>query len=115
MMLAQHSLSLCVRQALIAFAEQIKSVFRDSDLFARLGSDEFVVLLTKASKELTGDILARFQQSLEKYNAAASRGYDISFSYGIVEFDPDKHPTVEALLAEGDSLMYEHKRKKKHV
>lgn len=138
MMLGQHSLNLCVRQALpaslvfidlnkfkqvndefghaegdsalIAFADQIKDVFRDSDLFARLGGDEFVVLLTNASKDLTVDIMARFEQSLEKYNMEASRGYDITFSYGVVEFSPDKHPTIEALLAEGDSLMYKHKR-----
>lgn len=138
MMLAQHSLNLCVRQALpaslvfidlnkfkqvndefghaegdaalTAFAEQMKIVFRNSDLFARLGGDEFVVLLTNASKELTREIIARFQHSLEKYNAEANRRYDLSFSYGVVEFDPDKHPTLEALLAEGDSLMYEHKR-----
>ncbi|MGI9287868.1 MAG: sensor domain-containing diguanylate cyclase [Pseudomonadales bacterium] len=138
MMLGQHSLNLCIRQALpaslvfidlnkfkavndkfghaegdtalIAFADQIKSVFRDSDLFARLGGDEFVVLLTNASKDLTVDIMARFQQSLDKYNMEANRGYDILFSYGVVEFSPDKHATVEALLAEGDSLMYKHKR-----
>ncbi|MGI9293592.1 MAG: sensor domain-containing diguanylate cyclase, partial [Pseudomonadales bacterium] len=138
MMLGQHSLNLCVRQALpaslvfidlnkfkqvndefghaegdsalIAFAEQIKSVFRDSDLFARLGGDEFIVLLTNASKELTANIMVRFQRSLEKYNAEAKRGYDILFSYGVVEFNPDKHATVEELLAEGDSLMYEHKK-----
>ncbi|MGI9285840.1 MAG: GGDEF domain-containing protein, partial [Pseudomonadales bacterium] len=138
MMLGQHSLNLCIRQALpaslvfidlnkfkavndefghaegdsvlIAFADQIKSVFRDSDLFARLGGDEFVVLLTNASKDLTADIMARFQQSLDKYNMEANRGYDIAFSYGVVEFSPDKHATVEALLAEGDSLMYEHKK-----
>lgn len=138
MMLAEHSLNLCVRQrllaslifidlnklksvndkfghaegdtALIVFAEQMKRVFRDSDLFARLGGDEFVVLLTNASKKLTGDIVARFEQSIEKRNKEANRGYDISFSYGVVEFDPDKHPTLQALLAEGDALMYEHKK-----
>ena len=137
MMLAHHSLNLSVRQqlptslvfidlnklkpvndkfghaegdaALIAFAQQMKSVFRDSDLFARLGGDEFVVLLSNASEELTGRVMARLQQSLNKYNEEANRGYDISFSFGAVEFDPDKHPSLEELLAEGDSLMYAHK------
>ena len=140
MMLAQHALNLCARQqipvslvffdlnefkpindtfghaegdrALIAFAEQMKSIFRGSDLFARLGGDEFVVLLTSTSKELAESIIARSRQSLEKYNQHADRGYDISFSYGIVDFDPDKHPTVEALLIDGDSMMYKRKKQR---
>jgi diguanylate cyclase (GGDEF)-like protein len=134
MMLAQHILNLCARQgipaslvfidlnkfkpindkfghdegdrALINFADQIKSAFRDSDLFARLGGDEFVILLTETSKKLAEDTIEKFRHSLEKYNQEANRGYDISFSHGIVEFNPDKHHTVEALLADGDSLMY---------
>lgn len=143
MLLAQHSLNLCARQgipvslafldlnefksindnfghaegdrALTAFADQIKSTCRNSDLFARLGGDEFVVLLTSTSKKLAKDIIARLGQSLEKYNQEANRGYDISFSYGIVEFNPDKHHAVEALLADGDSLMYERKKKGSNV
>ena len=135
MMLAQLSLSLCARQkipaalvfmdldklkpindkfghaegdwALIAFAGQMKSAFRDSDLFARLGGDEFVALLTNTSKQQAEEIIGRFSRSLKKCNQEASRGYDIAFSYGIVEFNPEKHCAIEELLAVGDSLMYE--------
>lgn len=141
MMLGQHSLRFCARQkspaslvfldldkfkpindtfghaegdlALAAFATQIKNVFRDSDLFGRLGGDEFVVLLANTSKKHAEDVVARFRQSLEKYNREANRGYDILFSHGIVEFNPERHHTIEALLADGDSLMYELKRSKK--
>ena len=140
MLLAQHSLSLCARQgipaslvyldlnelkmvndkfghaegdrALIAIAKQMKNSFRDSDLYARLGGDEFSVLLTNTTKKLAKDVVTKFLQSLEKYNTETVRGYDISVSYGIVEFNHDKHGTVEALLADADSLMYKHKNKK---
>ena len=138
MFLAQHSLSLCARQnipaslvffdlnnfkqvndkfghaegdrALIAFAIQMKNSFRVSDLYARLGGDEFVALLTNTSKNLAEEVVAKFLQSLKKYNQEANREYDISVSYGIVEFNYDKHDTVDALLADGDSLMYEGKK-----
>jgi len=143
MMLSQHGLNFCARQgipaslvfldlnafkpindrfghaegdwALKAFAAQMKSVFRDSDIFARLGGDEFVVLLTNTSKKLAEDIIERFRQSLGKYIQKANRGYDIAFSYGIVEFNPEKHRTVEAFLAEGDLLMYECKNQRSLV
>ncbi len=136
--LGQHCLYLCVRQslpaslifmdlnkfkrindefghaegdsAIIAFAEHIKQVARVSDVFARWGGDEFVIMLANASERLAVDTMARFEQSLEKYNKKANRGYDITFSYGVVEFRPDNHLSVEALLAEGDSLMYQHKK-----
>ncbi|MGI9284421.1 MAG: sensor domain-containing diguanylate cyclase [Pseudomonadales bacterium] len=143
MLLAEHCLNLCARQriptslvfadlnefklindkfghiegdiALTAFANQMKGTFRNSDLFARLGGDEFVVLLTNTSEKLAGDIIAKSRLALEKYNREANRGYDISFSFGIVEFNPEKHHTVEALLVEGDTLMYKRKSQKDNI
>jgi diguanylate cyclase (GGDEF)-like protein len=140
MMLAQHSLHLCVRenisasmvlmdldefktindtfghaegdQALIFFAEQMKAVCRDADVFARLGGDEFSMLLFNTSKEHAENIVTRLRQSVEKYNQEAKRGYDIMFSHGIVEFNPEKQYTIEAMLADGDSLMYALKKSK---
>jgi diguanylate cyclase (GGDEF)-like protein len=139
--LAQQSLNLCARQkipatlvfldldkfkpindkfghaegdrALITFANQLKSSFRDSDVFARLGGDEFVVLLTNTPKQQAEKVIERFNRSLKKYNQEADRGYDIAFSHGVVEFSPEKHPAIEELLANGDSIMYEAKRAKR--
>lgn len=138
MMLARYSINLCNRQnipaslafldlnkfkpindkfghtegdkVLVTFAEQIKATFRDSDVFARLGGDEFVVLLTNTPKQLAEEAVARLKVSLDRYNTATSRGYDIAFSYGIIEFNSQKHPTIEALLAEADAQMYKHKK-----
>ncbi|MDP1696713.1 MAG: sensor domain-containing diguanylate cyclase [Xanthomonadaceae bacterium] len=141
MVLAQQSLNLCARQripatlvfmdldkfkpindkfghaegdlALITFANQMKSSFRDSDVVARLGGDEFVVLLTNTSKLQAEEFIARFDHSLKKYNQEEDRGYDIAFSHGVVEFSPEKHPAIEELLANGDSIMYEVKKAKR--
>jgi len=140
MMLTKHSINLCVRQnisaslafldlnkfkqindefghaegdkVLIVFSDLVKDVCRESDIFARLGGDEFVILFVDASKRSAEDILIRLRQSLNKYNQKSGHGYDISFSYGIVEFDPAKHMSIEALLDNGDSLMYEWKKKR---
>lgn len=140
MMLAQHSLHLCVRQklsaslvfmdldkfkpindtfghaegdrALIAFAEQLKTACRDSDIFARLGGDEFAMLFINTSIKHTEDVVSRLCQLVAIYNQEAKRGYDISFSYGVVEFNPEKHHTIDAMLADGDSQMYGRKKSK---
>ncbi|MGA7934460.1 MAG: sensor domain-containing diguanylate cyclase [Kovacikia sp.] len=142
MMLAQHTLHLCVRlripavlvfidldkfkrindtfghaegdYALTVFADHIKFLCRDSDVFARLGGDEFVLLLIHVSRKLAEEIVTRLIDSIETHNQEADCGYNISFSYGIVEFNLEKRPTIEELLAEGDSLMYAIKRSKNY-
>lgn len=136
--IANHSLSLCTRQsipaslifldlddfksindkfghaegdrALRAFAGRMRSTFRDSDLCGRLGGDEFVVMLTNAAKDTAQDIALRFRRSVEDLNREADRGYEISFSIGVIEYEPEAHPSLEALLAAGDTLMYSNKR-----
>lgn len=137
MMLAQHSLLLCLRQnipaalvfidldhlkqvngqlghaegdwVLVTFAQHLTKAFRGSDVVARLGGDEFLVLLTNHSEAAAEKAMARLQRALDATNKAQARGYDISFSYGLVEFDPKRHHTIGALISEGDSLMYKTK------
>ena len=101
--------------ALITFAEQLSSTFRAADVVARIGDDEFVVLLAGTSKEYAQDKVERFRASLEKNNINPNRRYDISFSYGLVEFESEIHHSIEDLLSQADSLMYEHKMKIREV
>ncbi|MBQ0753119.1 MAG: sensor domain-containing diguanylate cyclase [Gammaproteobacteria bacterium] len=96
--------------ALNAFAGIIKDACRDSDIFARMGGDEFAILLTNSSQEQAEEVVERICRALDKYNQDVDRGYDVSLSYGIASFDAEKHDSIEALLAEGDSLMYKFKR-----
>jgi len=100
-------------RALARFVEHIKRRYRDSDLMARLGGDEFVVLFTNATREVAEDLVARLADELDREEEARRHGYRLSFSYGIVEFDPSRHRDVDALLAEGDAMMYVLKRKRK--
>jgi diguanylate cyclase (GGDEF)-like protein len=39
-------------RALIVFTEHMKNAFRDSDVMARVGGDEFVILLTNTTKDI---------------------------------------------------------------
>lgn len=96
-------------KVLAAFADLMRNTFRESDVFARLGGDEFVFLLTDTSIELAKETIARFRQSVEKYNKEANRGYNISFSDGVVTIDYAKDYSIGTLLSQADSLMYENK------
>lgn len=96
-------------KVLAAFADLMRNTFRESDVIARLGGDEFVVLLTNTSIELAKETIARFRQSVERYNKEANREYNISFSDGVVTIDYAKDYSIGTLLSQADSLMYENK------
>jgi diguanylate cyclase (GGDEF)-like protein len=102
-------------RALTQFALQLKTAFRRSDIVGRLAGDEFVVLLGNAIKVVAENLVARFQYLLDRVNKEPSAEYDISFSHGIVEFDPSRHSSIEELLAEGDSIMYKSKQLKRSL
>lgn len=92
------------------FAEQMRASFRASDLFARLGGDEFVALLTNVNADEINELIARFKNALQARCAALALPYTIEFSYGLVSYEPLKHSSVEDMLHEADSAMYENKR-----
>ncbi len=97
-------------RALTVFAEQMKQAFRSSDVPGRLGGDEFVVLLTNTAKDQAHNaVMERFRPALNAYLARVGFAHDIAFSCGIVEFDPEQNRTLEDLIAQGDSLMYQFK------
>ena len=103
--------------ALRFFAGQLRQHFRESDLCARLGGDEFVVLLTNTditrANELTKRLTAALQASPLQANpeGADAVSYNLSFSHGVVEYDPLKHASIDDLLEEGDRLMYQDKKR----
>ena len=137
-MLAQHALDACARlekpatllffdlndfkqindlyghaegdSALKTFADVLRIAFRESDVVGRLGGDEFVALLTGSSHVETTAIMARLKEILEERNATLHRGYAIRFSVGQIEYNPQRHDTVDKLLADADAAMYEHKQ-----
>lgn len=92
--------------ALMTFADQLQKSFRASDIFARIGGDEFAVLFVNVTAAQAERIFERFADELRKRTQEAARGYEIRYSHGIVEFEPGKHGSIDALLAEGDTLMY---------
>lgn len=96
-------------KALLFFAELMKPTFRDSDVFGRIGGDEFVVLLTNTSQSLAEDIIERFRQLLKK-DHKQNNVYGLSFSAGILTIEPDQKLPITQLLDQADTLMYEDKR-----
>ncbi len=98
-------------QALIDLAEILKKTFRESDIIARIGGDEFGVLV-ESTDEQDEIIIDRLYENLKGYNAKESRRYTLSISMGTAHFDPEYPIAIDELLSKADALMYAQKRKK---
>lgn len=100
-------------RALVDAAGVLNDSFRQSDILARIGGDEFAVLVTNAAGNSIQTVLHRVQQKLNAFNAALDRHYPLSFSIGIVSADLAQSCTLEILLSRADKLMYEQKHGKR--
>lgn len=89
------------------FSKLLLKHFRSYDLVARLGGDEFCVFCSKLNGADVNKIAQRLRDSLKNINA---NDYDINFSVGSIQFNKQKHPTLESIIAEADAKMYRNKR-----
>ena len=90
----------------------LKETFRSSDIIARIGGDEFAILMidtTGISAEL---IMTRLQDQVDKQNNERGRRYKISISVGTAYYDPDNPYSLDELMSHADKLMYDQKRSK---
>ncbi|MEO5965269.1 MAG: sensor domain-containing diguanylate cyclase [Candidatus Limnocylindrales bacterium] len=94
-------------EALREFSAHLLSSFRGSDLIARVGGDEFAVLLINAPAPEPA--IVRLQSILATRNAAADARYSLLTSVGVAFFDPRASETLEQLAARADAAMYLHK------
>ena len=91
----------------------LKETFREADILARIGGDEFVALALDAAME-NADVLAdRIQAILERRNQPGNRAYPLNLSLGIARYDPEAPSTVSELITQADSRMYQQKKARK--
>jgi diguanylate cyclase (GGDEF)-like protein/PAS domain S-box-containing protein len=102
-------------QALVDFANILRENYRESDIIARIGGDEFVVIPVGTEGDCIDIITKRLEEKLEVYNKQVKRSYKLSASSGIATFDPKNPCSLEELLTRGDELMYSDKNKKKKI
>jgi diguanylate cyclase (GGDEF)-like protein len=89
----------------------LEETFRDSDVIARLGEDEFAVLAIEAAGHCEATIKARLLECLQSIPPEQSP-YDISLSLGVARFDPRNCRSIGEMLAKADHAMYEQKRRR---
>lgn len=97
-------------------AKILRDSYRESDIIARIGGDEFVVIPIGIVGNDTAIIIDRLQRKIDTYNSINHRrGYKLEISAGLAYYDPKNPCNVDELLEKADSMMYEQKKRKKRL
>ena len=99
-------------RALIVTANVLRASFRQSDILARIGGDEFCVLMTDAGQDSEMQVRKRLQERTDFINALSSWRFQLSLSVGIAEVPVVHQPSLDQLLRLADANMYAEKRDK---
>ncbi|MBN3495312.1 sensor domain-containing diguanylate cyclase [Vibrio neptunius] len=99
-------------KVLITVAERIKSVLRASDVVARIGGDEFLIMLPRMSSSEDVDVInIELQKAICRQPVIFERHLiDIHVSIGFALYRPE-FKDVDEMLKLADIRMYEEKRR----
>ena len=100
---------------LVACGEVLKMTFRESDIIARIGGDEFAVLAQGATGESRSAVMNRLQSSIDIMNRNVLAPYQLSLSLGVARFDPLNPVTLSELLSIADRELMACKRARRDV
>jgi diguanylate cyclase (GGDEF)-like protein len=93
-------------EVLVAVAATLRSCLRATDCVARMGGDEFAILLPETNEDNAGIIMKKLHALLQ--TLLTRTNWPIGFSFGVVTF-PAPLDSLEAMLERADKLMYEAK------
>lgn len=100
-------------QAIIKIGEILKQTFRDSDIVARWGGDEFTILAIGAASKSGEQLISRLLDNLFSYNQKSGLSYKLALSVGVINIDLKSDFNIEDLIEKADKEMYQHKRSKR--
>lgn len=93
-------------QVIMVFAANVKKLLRDSDILARWGGEEFVILIPQANLDKTLAIATKLQLATEQIKLPPIGCFTCSF--GVTIFCGDD--TVEEFIKRADDALYMAKR-----
>jgi len=95
-------------------SEVLKKCFRETDIVARIGGDEFIAILPDCEGEMAELFKKRMETIILEYNEAIPEDYlklSVSSGFAVAE---NRVETLESLMQKADKLMYQEKRNRKN-
>jgi diguanylate cyclase (GGDEF)-like protein len=99
-------------RALKMVVQEMGRQLRDGDIMARIGGDEFVMLLRESSTEEAAHVAERICEAvISATTEAVGRTFTTRVSVGVAQWTPPE--TIEPFLARADAALYAIKLEKK--
>jgi diguanylate cyclase (GGDEF)-like protein len=96
--------------ALVETAGILRKVFRESDIIARIGGDEFAVLAIGSNGCNISLLTERVHKFLADFNSRSGWDFPLAISIGVSHNEHGKITSIEEMLAGADKKMYQQKR-----
>ncbi len=99
-------------EVLRSFAGVIKRSVRPSDVFGRIGGEEFLLILQGANLDIGGRVGEKLRREVERSSIVTDNGdIGVTVSIGLTSVDHyqqamTRFPTVDDLLAQADKALY---------
>lgn len=91
------------------FAEEVKKFIRKTDLVARIGGEEFVVVFPDTNSVIAKETIEKLRLRIEKMTFEfENQKINVTFSAGIVEFNKT-FSDIQGLLDKADEALYKAK------
>ncbi len=102
-------------QVLVGLASLCRNNLREVDILARVGGEEFIILLPEATAEKALHIAERLRQDCEQTDFSTNQGnISITISLGLVELDAGIHD-LEEMVDRADQALYASKRNGRNI
>ncbi|MFH0766701.1 MAG: GGDEF domain-containing protein [Bacillota bacterium] len=97
-------------QALINLSSILKASVRQDDFVARVGGDEFTIIVFNSNKQTLVEIVDRIEENMKILNSSGEYPYQMILSIGYDIYLADQFESIEKFFIHLDRKMYESKR-----
>lgn len=98
-------------RSICAVAETLQESFRVSDIIARIGGDEFVIVAPNMKDSVFEQMKETVHEKLAKWCEKENLQFTVSVSMGYIPFSKQSYQ-LESLITKADELLYEEKKRK---
>lgn len=92
-------------KVLVSTVEVVKSCLRESDIFARVGGEEFMIIFPQSTIDVTREISERIRNRVEHNDI--DKSLHVTVSLGLIAYQPKE--SMEDMLKRADIALYEAK------
>lgn len=100
-----------------SITETVSHYIRSSDIFARLGGEEFIILLRNILPSEATFLAEKIRNVIENipFQTPAANALKVTTSLGVISFDPEQHQSLDQMLDNVDKRLYKAKEKGRNV